>query len=315
MSQIKRSCIILLAACIPALAPAKPLLTGEVYSLKAQDIIVPLTTNWKASISMMVEEGQQVRPGDVVVEFDGSKAALELEKQRETTRAETAKMERDLAKLDKEAVQASYALRLAKVQLELTEMRAEIPRGLIGAMDYADNQLAAEQARKELQDAQIQLADKEKLLTERIKKAELDSQKAQLTETWWAEMLETFTVEATQSGYMIHGNHPWNRTKFQQGDTVQTSFKVAQVADTSDLAIRVWVNSVDRPHIETGAAVKIILDALPDRVLSGRLDTISDSGAKRYEWGSAVYYEGSVSFDAPSVPELLPGMSVLVEML
>ncbi|MFC1778417.1 hypothetical protein ACFL3I_13955, partial [Pseudomonadota bacterium] len=131
MSQIKRSCIILLAACIPALAPAQPLLTGEVYSLKAQDIIVPLTTNWKASISMMVEEGLQVHPGDVVVEFDGSKAALELEQQRETTRAETAKTERDLAKLEKEVVQASYALRLAKVQLELTEMRAEIPKGLI----------------------------------------------------------------------------------------------------------------------------------------------------------------------------------------
>ena len=44
---------------------------------------------------------------------------------------------------------------------------------------------------------------------------------------------------------------------------MQTSFNLARVADTSDLAIRVWINSVDRPHIETGTPVRIILDALP----------------------------------------------------
>ena len=139
MSLTKRSCVILLVACIPALAPAQPLLTGEVYSLKAQDIIVPLTTNWKASISMMVEEGRQVQPGDVVVEFDGSKAALELEQQREAARAQDAITERDLAKLEKEFVQASYAVQLAEVELDLAEMRAGIPRDLIGALDTLEN--------------------------------------------------------------------------------------------------------------------------------------------------------------------------------
>ena len=68
---------------------AQPLLTGEVYSRKAQDIIVPLTTNWKATISMMVEEGQLVQAGDVVVEFDGSEASRQLEQQRESMLAET----------------------------------------------------------------------------------------------------------------------------------------------------------------------------------------------------------------------------------
>ena len=305
----------LLLGCTPALALAQVLLTGEVYSLKAQDIIVPLTTNWNASISMMVEEGRQVHPGDIVVEFDGSEVFRQLEQQREATRAETALTERDLARLEKEFVQAGYAVQLAQVALDLATIHAEIPKGLIGALDYAENQLVMEQAHKMLQDAQIQLADKEQLLAERKKKAALDLQRAELTEAWWDEMLETFTVEATQSGHVIHGNHPRNHSKFQEGDVVRTSYNVAQVADTSELAIRVWVNSVDRPHIQVGAAVKIILDALPDRSLSGQLDTITDSGSKRLQWGTAVYFEGSVSFNAGSVPELLPGMSALVEIL
>ena len=80
------------------------MLTGEVYSRQAQDIIVPLTSNWRATISMMVEEGQQVQPGDLVVEFDGSEASRQLEQQREAMLAETAKTERELARLDKEPV-------------------------------------------------------------------------------------------------------------------------------------------------------------------------------------------------------------------
>jgi hypothetical protein len=59
--------------------------------------------------------------------------------------------------------------------------------------------------------------------------------------------------------------------------------------------------------------VIIFLDALPELQLDGRLDSISDSGARRSEWGEALYYEAVVLFESAQVPDLLPGMSVLVE--
>ena len=256
-----------------------------------------------------------MKSGDVVVEFDGAEAALQLEQQRETARAEWAKTERDLARLEKEFLQASYALRMSRLTLELAELKATTPEGLIGSIEYAENQLALESAIKAQVDAGIQLADKEKSLRERREQAALDKEKFELTESWWMEMLEAFSVEADQSGYIIYGNHPWTRAKFQEGDTVRTSFKVAQIADTSDLAIKIWINSVDHPHIESGVPVSIVFDALPERSLKGKLESVSDSGSKRAEWGKAVYYEGIVSFDNSIIPDLLPGMSALVEPL
>jgi multidrug resistance efflux pump len=128
-------------------------------------------------------------------------------------------------------------------------------------------------------------------------------------------MLTAFSVEAEQSGYIIYGNHPWTRAKFQEGDSVRTSFKVAQIADTSDLAIKIWINSVDYPHIKAGVPVNIVLDALPEWKMQGKLESISDSGSKRGEWGRAVYFEGIVAFDNSAIPGLLPGMSALVEPL
>jgi multidrug resistance efflux pump len=294
---------------------SRALLTGEVFSRKAQDILVPLTNTWKAGIGDMVDEGDQVRPGDIVIQFDGSEAYQQLEQQRETTRAEAAVIQRDLARLEKEVLQADYGVKQAVKTLELASMKAEVPKGLIGAIEYAENQLAKEKAIKGVEDAKSLQAHKHKGLSERQRRASLDERKGELIEAWWAEMLESLSVRATQSGFVIHSKHPWTGAKYQEGDTVRTSFKVAQVADTTDLAIRVWVHSVDRPRIESGQNVRIVLDALPRLTITGRLESLSDSGSKRPEWGEAVYYDGIVSFDTDAVDGLLPGMSALVEIL
>lgn len=322
--RIRSAALALLAAPVLVLTPPgpaqasgspAPMLTGEVFSQQAQEIIVPLTTNWQARISRLVPEGSFVEQGDLVVEFDGTEAARQLEQQREAARTEQARTERDLARLEKELVQARYQLQIAEVDLELATLKADIPEGIIGAIEYAENQLAFEEATNNLEDARKQLDDKQKGLRERQEQASLDEQKLEVQEQWWAQMLESFSIEARQSGYVIYGNHPWTRAKFQEGDNVQTSFKVAQVADTSNLAVKVWINGVDRPRIEEGDQVVVRLDALPGRSFDGELVQLSDSGALRQEWGKADYYEGVVVLGGGGEDELLPGMSALVEVL
>ncbi len=315
MRPIKASLFLVTSFVVSAEASGPPLLlTGEVYSRQAQEIIVPLTPNWQARISTMVPEGVFVETGDVVVEFDGTEAARAMEQQRETTRTELARTERDLARLEKELTQAAYQFKQAEVQLELASMRAEIPDSLIGAIEHSENQLAREQAVKAVDDARKQLADKRQSMQDRLEQAGLDARKNELQAQWWSEMLKSFSVRAQQSGYIIYGSHPWTRSKYQEGDTVRTSFKIAQVANTSDLAIKVWINSVDRPRLEAGTSVRVVLDAIPEMELTGVLETVFDSGSKRQEWGEAVYFEGIVVFRGGQPSSLLPGMSVLVEV-
>jgi len=308
----------LVVACllVPVISAAQDqdlLFTGEVFSQRAQEIFVPLTNNWQARISMMLPEGTQVKTGDVVVEFDGSEVTRQLEQQREAQQTAQAKTERDIARLEKELIQAGFRLKQMRVALELATLKADIPEGLIGGLEFSDNKLVKEKAIKSVEDASQQLMDKKKSITDLNHQAELDKQKSENQFELWNHMLSTFTVPAIQPGFIIYGKHPWNRTKFQEGDTVRTSFRVAQIADTSELAIRVWINSIDRPRVEAGGRVNIMLDALPELELEGRMESISVSGARRMEWGGALYYEGVVLFESTQVPELLPGMSALVE--
>lgn len=291
------------------------MLTGEVFSLRAQEIIVPLTTTWQSRISRLAPEGSFVESGDVIVEFDGTEAARQLEQQRETARTEQARTERDLAQLRKALAQAEYSLEIAQIDLELATLKAEIPEGVIGAIDYAENQLAYEQATNTLENARRQFEDTRRSLEERREQAALDERKIAAQEEWWAEMLESFLIEARQTGYVIYGSHPYTRTKFQEGDTVRTSFRVAQVADTENLAVKVWINGVDRPHVAQGDEVRVRFDALPGQAFSGQLSQLSDSGSDRQEWGKGDYFEGVVTLAGGSEGALLPGMSALVEVL
>lgn len=300
---------------MPPLAGAQNgemLFTGAVFSQQAQEIFVPLTNNMQARISMMLPEGASVQPGDVVVEFDGAEVARQLKQQQETQRTEQARTERDIAKIEKDLVAAEYRLKSALVSLELATLKADLPEGLIGGLEYSENILDKEKAIKEVDDAEEQLKDKREGARERDRQAVLDKEKGNNQYELWSQMLESFVIHAEQPGFIIYGKHPWNRTKFQEGDTVHTSFRVAQIADASALAVRVWINSIDRPRVKAGAAVNIMLDAFPGLELQGRLQSISDSGSKRKEWGSALYYEGVVQFESEDLPQLLPGMSALV---
>jgi len=308
--------LLLVLATVPLFAAESPppLLTGEVFSRQAQEIIVPLTTNWQSRISRLAPEGSFVESGELVVEFDGTEAARQLEAQRETARTEQARTERDLARLEKELAQARYRLEIARVDLELATLKAEIPEGVIGAIDYAENQLAFEEATNGLENARKTFEDTRKSLRERQEQAQLDERKLEVQERWWAQMLDSFTIEAKQSGYVLYGNHPWTRAKFQEGDNVQTSFKVAQVADTSNLAVKVWINGVDRPHVAEGNPVTVRFDALPGQGFSGEIVALSDSGSQRQEWSDADFYEGVVVLDEAQQDLLLPGMSAQVEV-
>ena len=123
-----------------------PLITGEVFSRQAQQVIVPMTNNSQTLISKLVPEGSYVETGAVVVEFDGTEAARQLEQQREVIRTEQARTDRDLARLAKELEQARYRFQQAQVDLELATLKSEVPEGVIGAIEYAENQLAFEEA-------------------------------------------------------------------------------------------------------------------------------------------------------------------------
>lgn len=292
------------------------LISGEIAAAQAQKIIAPMSSTWSLRLDWMAEEGSWLNQGDVAVRFDNSandNQIIQAEERHEKTRSAGA---RNIAQLEKEEQLARYDAEIAIIREQLASTEARIQANFIGELNYADNQLALTRAQQAQVKAQADAVDRLQKLKEARIKLSLDRSMAENDKLWFQKLTDGNLIKAEMDGFILYKRHPWNRSKFRAGDNVQTSFYVAEIVDTRNMYVRLFINAVDRAHLELESSVKIFLDAYPGKVFSGKITEMLAQGESRKEWGKGLYMQGRVSFDPDqNLPELMPGMSVLVELV
>ena len=100
------------------------------------------------------------------------------------------------------------------------------------------------------------------------------------------------------------------------GDGSTSGGALIQIADLSQMTVKVQVNEVDISQIAVGQAARVTFSALPDALLDAqvtRISTVSASDPSGYNYG-VVTYDVELLIPDP-VPELKPGMTASVEIL
>lgn len=100
------------------------------------------------------------------------------------------------------------------------------------------------------------------------------------------------------------------------GDGSTSGGALIQIADLSQMTVKVQVNEVDISQIAVGQAARVTFLALPDALLDAqvtRISTVSASDPYGYNYG-VVTYDVELLIPDP-VPELKPGMTASVEIL
>ena len=100
------------------------------------------------------------------------------------------------------------------------------------------------------------------------------------------------------------------------GDGSTSGGALIQIADLSQMTVKVQVNEVDISQIAVGQAARVSFSALPDVLLDAqvtRISTVSASDPSGYNYG-VVTYDVELLIPDP-VPELKPGMTASVEIL
>ncbi|MCF6224816.1 MAG: HlyD family efflux transporter periplasmic adaptor subunit [Xanthomonadales bacterium] len=292
------------------------LISGEIAADQSQKIIAPMSANWNLRLDWMAEEGSWLNQGDIAVRFDNSandSQITQTEERHEKARSEGA---RTSVRLEKEEQLARFDAEIAKIREQLASNEARIQANFIGELNYADNQLALTRAQQAREKAEADAVDRLQKLKEARLKTSLDQGMAENDKLWFQKLTDGNLIRAEMDGFILYKRHPWNRSKFRAGDNVQTSFYVAEIVDTRNMYVRLYINAVDRAHLELESPVKIYLDAHPDKVFSGKITEMLTQGDSRKEWGKGLYMQGRVAFDSgQELPELMPGMSVLVVIL
>jgi RND family efflux transporter MFP subunit len=258
---------------------------GEVKAMKSVTISAPAEAG-DLQIVKIVADGTQVKPGDMIVEFDKTKTEQDLAQDRSILKSAQAEIEqsRAQARLTEEAdltalMKARFDVESAKLDASKQEIVSQI-EGAEAKLKVADAEQKLHQADEQLKaDRAVNKATIESK-TEASEKAAYDVQRAE-------HALSKMILQAPSSG-TISLISTWrgdSEAPFKPGDRAWPGVAIAELPDASSLRISTRADETERGRLALNEIVNAQLDAIPDREFTGRIEEISTIASMDFTGG------------------------------
>ncbi len=284
---------------------------GEVRGGNPETLLAPMTGGTEMHITFLRKTGEQVKPGNIVVELDTTEQEFKLKE----AQADVAEAEQHLiqakAEQDAQAEEDRYALSKAKIDVRLAELDLR-KNPLLPVITAKQNQLALDSARDHLAQVEQNIANRQATSQAGIAIQEAGRAKAEAQATTARQNIESMTLRAHRSGYVSVKNASPNGMFFfgttfplyQVGDAVRPGMAIAEIPDLKNWELAANIAELDRGHLAVNDKVAITVIALPGRAFHGHVKELA--GTTGPFWDR--HFECKIALDDPS-PELRPGMS------
>ncbi len=288
--------------------------TGFLRGGNSQTLTAPMTGGSSLHIVNMKINGEPVKAGEVVVEFDTTDQEYALKE----SQADMAEAEQHIVQANSQYLadqeDARYELSKAKSDLELAELEAR-KNPILSGIVAKQNDLAVAVARDRLTQLQQDVANREATGHAGIEMQEAARAKAEAKIKSAQENITAMTLKAERDGYFAIRQASsndfgfGNRSNYQIGDSVNPGMAVAEIPDLSHWDVVATVGETDRGHLSQGDHVLVSVIALPGKRFRGH---VSDLGATTGSYWNP-HFECKITLDEQS-PDLRPGMSTRVEI-
>ncbi len=285
-------------------------LDGELSARTAEKVFTPVVEGWRIQIKWLAEEGTTVQPGEVVVRFDTSGIAKNIETL--STDLKLALADRDNKKLEYENTirENAFKVMTARLTLEKAELDISPPKELFAARDYQKMVLERDRAKQRLEVEEQARAKSEKDLFDQLGLVNLKIESLERELARKRKALAELEPKAKGGGVVVYANFGWENRKVEVGDNMQSTWEVMDITDLKSLETAAYVSETDLSLVKVGQRAELVLDAYPDRTYSGRVIEIGSRGETRDQWGSAAWFKIRVAFDQPDIVRMRPGMSL-----
>jgi HlyD family secretion protein len=284
---------------------------GEINGGNPEVLTAPLTGGQDMHITSLRTTGEEVKEGDVVMEFDTTEQEYKLrEAQSDLLEAEQ-HIAQVTAQREGDAEEDRYAMIHAQADVKTAELEAR-KNPLLAAIAARQNTLALENARDHLAQLERSQASKRANSDAGIAIQEANRNKAQSQAATAKQNIDAMTLRAHRSGYVSvrqntnQGNLFFGQILplFQVGDAVRPGMAVAEIPDLRNWELGAKVGELDRGHLSVGQKVDITVIALPGQTFIGH---VKDLGATTgLPWDR--HFEAKIALDNPSLA-MRPGMS------
>lgn len=285
---------------------------GELQGGNSEMIVVPPLGADSTAVTFLRSPGEQVNPGDTIVEFDTTLQDYNL---REA--------EADLAEADQQVIQAQaaadagdeenrYAILQAESDVKIAELNVR-SNAVLPAIQARENEIALEAARKRLAQAKQNLTNKNDNLVAAVKIQQANQNKAKVTAEMNRKIIENMVAKAKTAGYVSLQNNTRNQffwyegmtfPTIQLGDTVYAGMPIAQILDLKNWEVSANIGELDRGHLSEGQKVSLTLVALPGKTFRGHVKMLG--GTTGSPWDR--HFDCRIALEE-AAPEMRPGLT------
>jgi HlyD family secretion protein len=294
-------------------------LRGEIRPVRSVVLSAPAQAG-ELQIIRLVKNGTAVKPGDVVVEFDGTALRRSELDRRAELKQRDAEIERERAQA--RITEEASATNLMKARFDVERARLDVmDRDFIAKLDYERAKLALDDAEQRLREAEKRLlADRaaaEARVAARLRRRDRMQQELDRV----VGVLASLEIRAPAAGTASimqngrFGGMSGGPQEFREGDRAWPGAGIVELPDLSAIRLTTRLEEADRGRVAVGQTGTVHLDAVPDRDYRGTVSKISLLA--RVDFGGS--FPPARDFDlelAMADPDarLKPGMSATVRV-
>ncbi len=254
-------------------------LRGEIRPVRSVVLTAP-STGTDLQIVELAANGAKVAADDVIVTFDPTQQQRTLETKRsELKQAESeiekaeAEQRRRVASAQTELEEAKKALARARLEIQGNELRPRIEaENFVIAVSNAEEHVR--ELEKKIEGQRIAAQADVAIARQKRDKANIDVKDTE-------RILGTLQVRAPMAGSIsllpnFRAGGPGRAPpEFRRGDRAWFGAQIAELPDLTTVQMTARVDEADRGRIQTGSGVRVRVDAVPDKELTGTLKDIS----------------------------------------
>jgi hypothetical protein len=272
--------------------PIEVTTTGELIAKSSEKIYGPQALRqiqiWQVKIQDIIPDGTVVDSGQYVASLDRTEISnkikdeetnLEkLESQMTKTRLDTSL---ELRSARDELINLKYALEEKKITLD--QSKYEPPATIRQVqIELEKSERAYEQAEKN-----YKLRYQKAVANMQEVSASYNQAKRKLEQM--TSVLQEFNVKAPKAGMVIYRRN-WDGNKIGIGSTVNAWDNiVAELPDLSEMISKTYVNEIDISKVKVGQAVRIGIDAFPEKKFTGKVTEVANIGEQLQNTNAKVY--------------------------
>jgi HlyD family secretion protein len=252
---------------------------GEIRPLRSIVLSSPMQSG-ELQIIKLAPSGTMVKPGDVVVQFDGSTLERTIQEKQSELRQADAEIEQTRAQA--RLTDEQNATTLMKAQYDLQRAELEVQKGdSIPRIQLEQAKLAVRDAEQKLKEHQAKI-QADATAAEANVAAKLRKREKALADLDRARRgLQNLQLKAPAAGMVNVLPNPRSggmfggEQEFREGDRAWAGASIVELPDLSSIHLEARLDESDRGRLNVGQDAVVRIEAVPGRDFKARIEAIS----------------------------------------